>query len=67
MVVAGGDLKMLSWPAERDGGEYMPGSVDVPGDFVPGSVRDMLQISVFDTTVTVFGTVIPGFEMEFAR
>jgi hypothetical protein len=39
--------------------------VDV--DIIPGSVRDMIQVTVDDATVNVFGTAIPGLEVEFQR
>ena len=57
---------MFVYPDGR-GGTQIPISFVIPEDFIPGSTRDMLEVRVSDTTVTVSGTVIPGFDVEFAR
>lgn len=67
MAVTEGQPYMFIYPDGRDGGVEIPVTFEIPADFNPGSVRDMLQVSVSDTTVTVFGTVMPGLELEFAR
>lgn len=62
----GEPTEFFIYPEGRDGPE-LAAQVVVDEDVTAGSVRDMITITVDDTAVTVAGTPIPGFEMEFAR
>lgn len=67
MLVAEGLPNMFVYPDGRDGGAEIPVTFEIPTDFIPGSDRHTLQIGISDTTVTVFGTIIPGLELTFTR
>ena len=54
------------YPDGREGKEFAV-AVFVDVEIIPGSVRDMIQVTVDDATVNVFGTAIPGLEVEFQR
>ena len=54
------------YPDGRDGTEIMV-EVLPDEDMIGGSPRDAIDITIDDTTVNVFGTPIPGLEVEFPR
>ena len=39
----------------------------VPATVLPGSVRDLIEIEVYDDEIKVFGTSVPGFEATYPR
>ena len=62
----GETTEIFIYPDGRDDPEFAV-EVLVDADIIAGSVRDMIQITVDDATVNVFGTSIPGFEVNFQR
>lgn len=62
----GEETEFAIYPDGRDGTEIMV-EVLVDEDMIAGSPRDAIDITIDDTTVNVFGTPIPGFEVEFER
>ena len=62
----GETTEIFIYPDGRDDPEFAV-EVLVDADIIAGSVRDMIQITVDDATVNVFGTSIPGLEVNFQR
>lgn len=58
--------EIFIYPEGREDPEFAV-EVVVDADIIAGSVRDMIQITMDDATVNVFGAPIPGFEVDFQR
>jgi hypothetical protein len=58
--------EIFIYPEGREDPEFAV-EVVVDANIIAGSVRDMIQISIDDSTVNVSGAPIPGFEVEFRR
>ncbi len=58
--------EIFIYPEGREDPEFAV-EVVVDADIIAGSVRDMIQINIDDSTVNVNGAPIPGFEVAFQR
>lgn len=58
---------MFIYPDSRNTGVESPITYGTPDDSIPASDRDAVQISISDSSDTVFGTVIPSLEVQFPR
>lgn len=62
----GEEHEFFVYPDGRDGREIRV-VFRMTADMISGSDRDMIQIGISDTTVTVSGTAIRDFEQQFER
>ena len=60
----GSESTFFIYPEGRDGVEIEV-MLEVPSDVIEGSVKDMVQIEVGDSSLVVFGTSVPDFEVAF--
>jgi hypothetical protein len=64
--VTGEPTTFFIYPEGRDTPEIEVELI-VPKTVIPGSVRDLVEIEVYDTEIKIFGTSVPGFEAVYQR